>query len=199
MITKPLEHHHQPRALRGTRQRGPLRRRQGLHGRHARRRHSAWPSASSTRTACRDAIPRSIPTSRLCSGWPSCISISTSPCFAGHLSSGGTTGSSTIGHGPRAQEPANGSQSCAATGPRPAGPGPPPSCGSSVARPAVAIKSARPGTSRPQNLSVATYRTSRGCSCNPGTPALIERRAPYMNLRPLGYERSLTLSNPVRH
>ena len=48
--------------------------------------------------------------------------------------------------------------------------GPLPSCGSSVARPAVAIKSARPGINRPQNLSVATYRTSRGCSCNPGTP-----------------------------
>jgi hypothetical protein len=34
--------------------------------------------------------------------------------------------------------------------------------------PAVAMKSARPGTSRPQNLSAATYRTSRGSSCNPG-------------------------------
>jgi hypothetical protein len=34
----------------------------------------------------------------------------------------------------------------------------------------TAIKSARPGHNTGLNLDVATYRTSRGCSCNPGTP-----------------------------
>jgi len=50
--------------------------------------------------------------------------------------------------------------------------GPLPSSGSSVARPAVAIKSARPGDTGLRTFVVATYRTSRGCSCSPGTPAL---------------------------
>jgi hypothetical protein len=53
-----------------------------------------------------------------------------------------------------------------------------PYTGSSVARPAVAIKSARPSKIASLRTSiVATYRTSRGCSCNPGTPALIKRRS----------------------
>jgi hypothetical protein len=37
------------------------------------------------------------------------------------------------------------------------------------------IRETRP-KDRPQNLRVATYRTNRGCSCNPGTPTLIKRR-----------------------
>ena len=53
-----------------------------------------------------------------------------------------------------------------------------PSSGASVARPAAAIKSARP---RHQpgltTFIVATYLTSRGCSCNPGTPTPIKRRS----------------------
>jgi uncharacterized protein (DUF2267 family) len=54
------------------------------------------------------------------------------------------------GHGPRAAEPGNGSDSCAATGPDPQpGAGPLPSYESSVARPEVAIKSARPGIITP--------------------------------------------------
>jgi len=59
----------------------------------------------------------------------------------------------TNGHGPRVQEPGNGSHSCAATGPGPIRAGPLPSCGSSVARPAVAIKSARPS----KNTGLRTY------------------------------------------
>ena len=56
--------------------------------------------------------------------------------------------------------------------------GPLPSSGSSVARPAAAIKSTRHDTSVAlRTQRVATYRTSRGCSCNPGTPALIKRRS----------------------
>jgi hypothetical protein len=52
-----------------------------------------------------------------------------------------------------------------------------PHTGSSVARPAVAIKSARPGITGLRTFVVATYRTSWGCSYNPGTPALIKRRS----------------------
>ena len=42
----------------------------------------------------------------------------------------------------------------------------------------MAIKSARPSDNTGlRTFLVATYRTSRGCSCNPGTPALIKRRS----------------------
>ncbi len=142
-------------------------------------RQTSRPSGSRTRTACRDAIPRSIPTSRLHGGWLSCSSICTSPSSPELPDSGGTAGAATLtGHGPRAQEPGNGSHSCAATGPAPHLSWP-----TSLMRvirgqasSGNQIRETRP-EDRPQNLRVATYRTSRGCSRNPGTPAPIKHRS----------------------
>src|SRR5215472_2034141 len=63
------------------------------------------------------------------------------------------------------------------TGPCPPGAGPLPSCGSSVARPAVAIKSARPGCHRPQNLRRRHLPDKPGMLTQPWNPALIKHRS----------------------
>jgi hypothetical protein len=73
-------------------------------------------------------------------------------------------------HGPKVQEPGNGSHSCAATGP-----GPNPGWATSLIRvirgqASSGNQSARPGITGLRTFVVATYRTSRGCSYNPGTP-----------------------------
>jgi hypothetical protein len=90
-------------------------------------------------------------------------------------------GGHPISHGPRPQEPGNGSHSCAATGP-----GPDPGWTASLMR--VILGQASSGNQiretrqqhRPQNLTRRHLPDQPGCSCNPGTPALIQRRSsPY--------------------
>jgi hypothetical protein len=81
-------------------------------------RHTTRPSASSTRTECLDAIPRSTPTSRRGCPASSCT-ISTFPCIVGLNRLRLHSRQQPNGHGPTVQEPGNGSHSCAATGPCP--------------------------------------------------------------------------------
>lgn len=74
-----------------------------------------WPASSITRTVCAEAIPKSIPTRRLCP-----IS---SPCVVVSVSTGSPAGATLIsGHGPKETRPTDGSHSCAATGPGLKGP-----------------------------------------------------------------------------
>src|ERR1700733_12857410 len=67
-------------------------------------------------------------------------------CITGPISSGCAPGSNPTATVPGRQSPATAPTHVLQPGQTPAGAGPLPSYGSSVARPAVAIKSARPGT-----------------------------------------------------
>ena len=140
-----LEHHRQPRARRRPGQRRPLHRGQRLHRRHARRpaHHLAISLQHPHRMPRRD--PQVNPDQAPRPGCPSLL-------FHRYLSSHRRkhqlrrhSRQQPIGHGPRAQSPATAPIHVLQPAQAPIRAGPLPSCGSSVARPAVAIKSARPG------------------------------------------------------
>ncbi len=122
-------------------------------------RHTTWPFASSTRTECRDAIPRSVPTRRRDPAARPAAPPATSQRHRRTISPGAQQ-AAINGHGPRVGEPGNGSHSCAATGP---GPVQPSTSLMRVIRGQASsgnqIREAR--QTRPQDLRVATYRTSR--------------------------------------
>ncbi len=65
-------------------------------------RHTCWPSASSTRTECRDAIPRSIPTSRRDAGCSACCCLIITFSYVVRIVHSGGAADSNI-HRPRSQ------------------------------------------------------------------------------------------------
>ena len=182
-----LEDHRQARALRSSRQRGLLNSQQRSRFRDAGRPADQPPIWLQTRTACRDAIPRSIPTSRLRSGWLSCTSISTSLLSPELPDSGGTAGAATLtGHGPRAQEPSNSSHSCAATGPDPS-PGWPTSLMQVIRGQASSGNQIRETRCKPASEPTRRHLPDQpGMLMQPWNPRADQApELPYMNPRPL--------------
>jgi len=136
-------------------------------------RYARYDVARHGRTECREAIPRSIPTRRLNGGCPSSCSTSYLSSMSSGSSSPGAQQAAT--HRPRSQErksPGNGSHSCAATGPD-SDPGWTTSLMRVIRGQASSGNQIReaPDITGLRTFVVATYRTSRGCSCNPGTPS----------------------------
>ena len=140
-------------------------------------RHTTRPSAPSTRTECRDAIPRSIPASRRTGGCPA------SSCSTRYLSSTlselpapAAQQAATLrprSHGARAQQRL---PFMCCNGPMPSELGHFPHPGHPWPGQQWQSNPRGPDVTGLRTFVVAIYRTSRGCSCNPGTPARIKRR-----------------------
>jgi hypothetical protein len=143
-------------------------------------RHTSRPSASRTRTECRDAMPgRSRPAAGLAAAQPHLAPPVASPSPSPETSSPGSTGRQQPIHRPRSHG-ARAQQRLpfmCCNRPRPCGLGHfPIRVIRGQASSGNQLREARHHTAL-RTFVVATYRTSRGCSCNPGTPALIKHRS----------------------
>src|SRR2546430_15207864 len=113
-------------------------------------RHTTWPSASSTRTECRDAIPEVDPDQAPRYRLPILLLHQHPLCIVGLISSGGgTAGSNPSATIPGRQSPATAPTHALQPDQAPIRAGPLPSCGSSVASSGNQIREAR-SQHRPQ-------------------------------------------------